>query len=101
MYLKNIMRIESVQKTFINSVNFRFNKLRYFLTYPENLQYYPLESVLNRCSNYDIIFIFKPFNNLIDSNSMFKIRMLLIKPAQILIFYTYKIVPNLFDNFKC
>lgn len=66
MYIKYIDRLESVQRKFINTLNYRFNRQRHFLSYNENLKLYGMQSLENRRKNFDLIFIYKAVNNLID-----------------------------------
>lgn len=67
MYRKYVDRVESVQKKFVSSLNFRFGRQRHFLPYHDNLVFYGLQTLESRRKLFDVIFVYKTVNNLIDS----------------------------------
>ena len=67
MYKKYLDRIESVQRKFVNMLDFRFNRRRHYMPYNENVSFYNLQTLESRRKCFDIIFIYKIVNNLIDS----------------------------------
>lgn len=67
VYRKYVDRIEGVQKKFINVLNFRFNRQRHYMPYLTNLPLYNLQTLESRRKLFDIVFMYKIVNNLIDS----------------------------------
>lgn len=67
LYDKYIQRIERVQKKFINTLNYRYNRHRYYFSYEDNLNFYKLETLIVRRNIFDVCFIYKIFNNMVDS----------------------------------
>lgn len=66
-YKKYIEQIEKIQKKFINVLNYRFNRYRHFDSYSSNLSFYKICSLDKRREYFDIMFIYKIFNNVTDS----------------------------------
>lgn len=64
-YEVHIRRIERVQKIFIKSLNYRQNILNQ--SYTDSLKNYNLLSLCNRRKMFDIVFLYKIINNLVDS----------------------------------
>lgn len=64
-YEVHIKRIERVQKIFIKSINYRQNIINQSYNY--SLKKYNLLSLSNRRKMFDVVFLYKIINNLIDS----------------------------------
>lgn len=67
-YLKYTIRLEKVQKKFINFLNYKFHRERFYHTYHENLQFYKIDSLENRRKSSYMIFLHKVVNNKVDSD---------------------------------
>lgn len=68
IYNKYIVQIEGIQIKFINTLNYRYNKIRYNFSYPNNLAFYNVESLRVRRNFNDIVFVYKVLNDFIDSS---------------------------------
>lgn len=69
-YDKYINRIEKVQEKFINIINYKFNRDRYYQSYACNLEFYRLKSLKNRRTIQDMSFLYKIINNKTESNCL-------------------------------
>jgi hypothetical protein len=67
-YDKYVKRIELIQKKLINALNYRYFRYRHYCSYSSNLIFYKLENLSIRRKYFDVLLIFKIFNNYIDSD---------------------------------
>lgn len=67
-YEVHIKRIEKVQKKFVKSLNYRHNISNE--SYTHSLKRYKLLSLCSRRKMFDVVFLYKILNNLIDSSSL-------------------------------
>lgn len=68
LYHKYIDKIERVQKKFINCLTYRYCRHRLSYCYELNVIHYNLMTLRSRRILFDVCFIFKVLNNLIDSH---------------------------------